>query len=153
MKKSVLFFLIILLGSSVFAQVRRNVIISEKVKKIFMELFPDYNNVKWEFNGHAFSGTFLRNGRVYGAIFKADTLFADLHEVLKWELPDAVLKHLIKNYPNYTVLGMEILHFNTKPDKNNICFTIDIQKDNINKRVMCYPNGTEISDANIMGGK
>jgi hypothetical protein len=79
----------------------------------------------------------------------ADTLFARMIETEIVALPKSVKNHLDKYYKDYSIIRAGKMHFVSKPDKNNIAYGAEITNGTISKRVMCYPNGKEMSVSNL----
>jgi len=153
MKKLMLYCLVILSLISLSAQEMKEVNVSEKVKVELKNLFPKANNVIWIKNLEIINASFTQEGKQVGVIFKADTLFATMNETEITALPEPVKKHFDKYYKDYSIMRAGKMHFATKPDKNNIAYGADITNGTISKRILCYPNGEEMSVSNLPNKK
>jgi hypothetical protein len=152
MKKLILFGLVILLSISLQAQEKKEVNVSEKVKSEFSKLYPNSKDVKWSKDSNILDRTnalFIQRGKQIAVIFMADTLFARMIETEIVALPKSVKNHLDKYYKDYSIIRAGKMHFVSKPDKNNIAYGAEITNGTISKRVMCYPNGKEMSVSNL----
>ena len=149
MKKSMLVCLVLLFSISLFSQEQKEVNVSEKVKTEFAKLYPKVKDVKWFKSMDAINTSFIQNGKRIGVIFKADTLFATMTETAISELPKAVKNHIDKMYKGFSIIRAGKMHFVSRPDKNNIAYGGDITNGTITKRVLCYPNGSEMSVFNL----
>lgn len=152
MKKLISFWVVILLFISLQAQEKKEFKVSEKVKSEFAKLYPDAKEVKWSKDSNMPNRTnalFIKSGKQIVAIFMADTLFAKMIETEIVDLPNSVKDHLDKYYKDYSIVKAGNMHFVSKPDKNNIAYGAEITNGTISKRVMCFPDGKEMSITNL----
>jgi hypothetical protein len=153
MKKLILFGLVILLSISLQAQEKKEVNVSEKVKIEFAKLYPNAKDVKWSKYSERTNALFIQEGKQFVAVFFADTLFAKIIQIEIVALPEPVKKHLDKYYKDYSILRAVKLHFVSKPDKKNIAYGADITNRTISKRIVCYPNGKEMTTSYLTDEK
>ena len=149
MKKSMLLCFVILFSISLSAQEKKEINVSEKVKTELTKLYPNAKDVKWSKDFEKTNASFLKEGKQVSVTFRADTLFANMIETEIAALPEVVKNHLAKYYKSYSIIRAGKIHFASIPDKKNICYGADVTNGSITKRVICYPNGEEMSVSNV----
>lgn len=153
MKRTILLLLAVLLLSSLSAQNKKEVKVSNKTKKEFARLYPDVKNVKWNTYSNGAEGTFIQNGKQIIAIFKADQLFATRSQIDKAALPQPVKNHLTQKYPGFSIIIAGKIHFFIKSLKDEDHYIIDITNRARTFRVLCFQNGVEESVTDIPTNK
>ncbi len=145
MKKTMLFCLVLTFTFSLSAQEKKEIKVSDKVKTDLIKLYPNAKDVKWSREFETIRAMFLEEGKQVAVIFRADTLYTNMIEIELAALPETVKNHLIKYYKNYSTIRAVKIHFTAIPDEKNVCFGADITDGSITKRVICYPNGSEMN--------
>ena len=130
--------------SSAFAQSSPNAVVSAKVKKKFVKLYPNVKDVKWSVNKNIAHADFKLDGKEASIVFKADTLFVTMVQVKNSDFPEPVKKYFEKNYNDYVIVKTGKMQFAPIPGKN-ICYAAEITNGKITKRVTLYPDGKEMS--------
>lgn len=131
--------------TSLFAQTTRNVVVSGKVKKKFVKLYPNVKDAKWSVSKNNVHAEFMQEGKEASAVFKADTLFVTMIQVDVSALPEPVKKYFDKNYKDYVIVKTGKMQFAPIPGGKNICYAAEVTNGKISKRVVCYPDGKEMS--------
>ncbi len=116
------------------------------MKAELKKLYPDAGSVTWSSHEKGTTdASFVKKGKRIRVLFKDDILFADMMEINKDELPEAVKSHLKSYYKGYSTVHaykMKILP-NTK-DKN-IRYWISLEKGQRKTSIICYSNGDEMT--------
>ncbi|MCX6170821.1 MAG: hypothetical protein NTX65_15885 [Ignavibacteriales bacterium] len=143
MKRSVLMCVVLLFSISLWAQEKKEVNVSDKIKAEFTKLYPNAGNVKWSKDFENTRAMFYEKGKQIAVVFKADTLFMKMIETEIADLPEKVKNHLVKYYKDFRIVRAGKIYFSANPAKNNVCYGADVTDGSITKRVICYPSGDE----------
>ncbi|MFA7229216.1 MAG: hypothetical protein WC061_09280, partial [Melioribacteraceae bacterium] len=149
MKKAIIFIFVILFIVTLSAQERKTIDVPEKTRTLLANLYPEAKNVAWLKDFDMIHASFLVEGKQVRVIFRADSLYAKMIETEISAIPEAVKNHISKNYKGYSIFRAGKIHYASVPDKNNLCYGADITNGSVTKRIVCYPNGTEMSVATL----
>jgi hypothetical protein len=153
MKKSMWLCFVLLFSISLYAQEKKEISVSEKVKVELTKIYPMAKDVKWSKNSEITRASFMEDGKHISVIFRADTLYMNMIETEISALPEPVKNHLAKYYKKYSIIRAGKIYSSAARDDKKALFGADIQDGSITKRVICYPNGSEMSVSNIPDGK
>lgn len=112
--------------------------IPEAVTKACQEKFPNAESVEWEKEGNIYEAEFMLDGKEYEAEYDAEgNWLATEWEIKISDLPDAVIKSIEKNYPDWEIEEAEEM----ESEAYGNIFEVEIEKDDIEKEVFIDKDG------------
>ena len=153
MKKLLMLSIALTVAVSAYAQEKKEVKVSGKVKSVLVKLYPDAKDVKWSEEFDVDKASFVQGGKQIVLIFRADTLYMHMVQTEISELPQTVVNHLDKYYKDFKIVRAGKIYSSAEPNDKNVCYGADITDGTITKRVICYPNGSEMSASTIPAKK
>jgi hypothetical protein len=142
MKKYILFILLVTtIGSTIYAQSKKQIHVPDKVKSAFVSYYPEAVNVKWNKDPKGFEVNFILENISASLVLNVDGKLLETEtSIPQTELPNDALEHVSKNFRNYKITETAKI---VKCD-GTITYEVQITKSKIKKDLFFTVDGKNI---------